>query len=74
LLARQRFSSGLVDFQTVLETQRAQLTTQASVAIVRADVSADHVRLYKALGGGWFPDSSKVSPTPTENNHRSPPL
>ena len=74
LLARQRYSSGLVDFQTVLETQRAQLTTQASVAIVRADVSADHVRLYKALGGGWFPDSSKVSPTPTENNHRSPPL
>jgi outer membrane protein TolC len=23
------------------------------VASARADVSADHVRLYKALGGGW---------------------
>ena len=50
VMARQRFSSGLVDFQVVLETQRTQLTTQASVASVRADLSADHVRLYKALG------------------------
>ena len=32
LLARQRYSSGLVDFQTVLDTQRTQLTTQDSVA------------------------------------------
>jgi outer membrane protein, multidrug efflux system len=53
LLARQRYSSGLVDFQTVLETQRSQLSTQDSFAIARADVSTDHVRLYKALGGGW---------------------
>lgn len=53
LLARQRYSSGLVDFQVVLETQRTQLTTQESVATATADLSADHVRLYKALGGGW---------------------
>ena len=52
-LARQRYSSGLVDFQTVLETQRTQLSTQDSVASASADVSSDHVRLYKALGGGW---------------------
>ena len=56
LLARQRYSSGLVDFQTVLETQRTQLSTQDSVASAGADVSADHVRLYKALGGGWRAD------------------
>jgi NodT family efflux transporter outer membrane factor (OMF) lipoprotein len=56
LLARQRYSSGLVDFQTVLETQRTQLTTQDSEAVARATVSADHVRLYKALGGGWIPN------------------
>ncbi len=72
LLARQRYSSGLVDFQVVLETQRTQLTTQAGVASARADVSSDHVRLYKALGGGWLPDSSHASPTATENNSRSP--
>ncbi len=57
-LARQRYSSGLVDFQTVLETQRTQLATQDGVAAARADVSSDHVRLYKALGGGWEPDGA----------------
>jgi multidrug efflux system outer membrane protein len=56
LLARQRYTSGLVDFQTVLETQRTQLSAQDGVASARADVAADHVRLYKALGGGWNPD------------------
>lgn len=54
-LARQRYSSGLVDFQTVLETQRTRLSSQDSVATARASVSADHVRLVKALGGGWLP-------------------
>ncbi len=53
LLAQQRFTSGLIDFQTVLQTQRSLLSTQDSVATTRADISADHVRLYKALGGGW---------------------
>ena len=64
LLARQRYSSGLVDFQVVLETQRAQLTTQASVASARAEVSADHIRLYKALGGGWQPNDSDCHSSP----------
>jgi NodT family efflux transporter outer membrane factor (OMF) lipoprotein len=58
LLARQRYSSGLVDFQVVLETQRTLLSTQDSVANANADVSSDHVRLYKALGGGWRPETS----------------
>jgi multidrug efflux system outer membrane protein len=56
LMARQRYSSGLVDFQIVLETQRTQLSTQDNVASASADLGADHVRLYKALGGGWRPD------------------
>lgn len=66
-LARQRFDSGLVDFQTVLETQRTRLSTQDSVAGTTADISADHVRLYKALGGGWNPDveASVTSAAPT---------
>jgi len=71
LLARQRYSSGLVDFQTVLETQRTQLSTQDSVASASVDVSADHVRLYKALGGGWPLNNSDAPPVPTENIPRS---
>jgi len=65
LMARQRFASGLVDFQVVLETQRTQLTTQESLAIAGADVSSDHVRLYKALGGGWQPTGSEPTPPTT---------
>jgi NodT family efflux transporter outer membrane factor (OMF) lipoprotein len=52
-LARNRFNSGLIDFQTVLQTQRTLLTTQDNVASTTADIGTDHVRLYKALGGGW---------------------
>lgn len=61
LLARQRYASGLVDFQTVLDTQRSLLSTQDSVAGVGADLAADHVRLYKALGGGWSPDAGATT-------------
>ena len=53
LLAQQRYSSGLIDFQTVLQVQRTLLTAQDNVASTRADIGLDHVRLYKALGGGW---------------------
>ena len=62
LLARERYASGLVDFQVVLETQRTQLSSQDSVASASADLGADHVRLYKALGGGWDPDNGRAIP------------
>jgi NodT family efflux transporter outer membrane factor (OMF) lipoprotein len=55
LLARQRYASGLVDFQTVLDTQRTQFAAQDGVASASADVSSDQVRLFRALGGGWVP-------------------
>ena len=69
LLARQRYSSGLIDFATVLTTQRSLLSTQDGVASAQASLSADHVRLYKALGGGWKPnadtgtEASTLAPT-----------
>ncbi len=62
LLARQRYASGLIDFRTVLETQRTLLSTQDSVESTRASLSADHVRLYKALGGGWNSAPESVTP------------
>lgn len=61
LLAQQRYASGLIDFQTVLETQRTQLSTQDAVVTTQAAVAADHVRLYKALGGGW--QASAIEPS-----------
>ncbi len=53
LLAQNRYNSGLIDFQTVLQTQRTLLSAQDSVASVQADLASDHVRLIKTLGGGW---------------------
>lgn len=68
LLARQRYGGGLIDFQTVLDTQRSVLSTQDSVAAAQADIAADHVRLFKALGGSWVsgpPATSASSSSPT---------
>lgn len=56
LLARQRYGSGLVDFQVVLDTQRTLLAAQDAVAGGRTDLVSGHVRLFKALGGGWRPE------------------
>ena len=53
LLAQNRYSSGLIDFQTVLQTQRTLLSAQDGVAGTQAELSNDHVRLIKAMGGGW---------------------
>ena len=53
LLAQNRYASGLIDFQTVLQTQRTLLSAQDSATSLQADIGADQVRLIKALGGGW---------------------
>jgi outer membrane protein TolC len=61
LLARQRYESGLIDFRSVLETQRTLLLTQDAVESTRASLNSDHVRLYKALGGGWTREADHAS-------------
>jgi NodT family efflux transporter outer membrane factor (OMF) lipoprotein len=53
LLADQRYRSGLVDFQVVLDTQRTQLSAQDSLAAAQTDVASAQVRLHRSLGGGW---------------------
>jgi len=55
LLARQRYSAGLIDFQSVLDTERSVLSVEDSLASTRADGVLALIRLYKALGGGWSP-------------------
>lgn len=52
-LARQQYAAGIVDFQTVLDTQRSLLSVQEQLAISDAEVTSNLIRLYKALGGGW---------------------
>jgi outer membrane protein TolC len=67
-MARQRFGSGLADFQVVLETQRSLLAAQDNLALTSADISSDQVRLYNVLGGGWHAGAtyanSPMGPSP----------
>ena len=53
LYAEQRYSAGITDFQTVLDTQRTLLSAQDNLKSTEAEQASALVRLYKALGGGW---------------------
>lgn len=53
LLARQRYESGLIDFLTLLDTQRTLLSIEDSLAATQAQSASALIQLYKALGGGW---------------------
>ncbi|OQX27638.1 MAG: RND transporter [Desulfobacteraceae bacterium IS3] len=52
-LAGNKYSAGLTDFDTVLEAQRSLLNLEDQLAESKGNTTADLVRLYKALGGGW---------------------
>jgi multidrug efflux system outer membrane protein len=58
LLARHRYHAGLIDFQTVLDTERTVLSIEDSHAASEADGVLALIQLYKALGGGWTPGSA----------------
>jgi NodT family efflux transporter outer membrane factor (OMF) lipoprotein len=53
LLARHRYTTGIIDFQTVLDTERTVLTVDDSLTAAQADAATAGIQLYKALGGGW---------------------
>lgn len=52
-LARDRYLAGLVDFNNVLDAQRAMQVFEDNLAQSEGAVTSNLVRLYKALGGGW---------------------
>lgn len=51
--ARSRYDHGAIDFQTLLDTQNALLSSQDSYAQARLARLTASVNLYRALGGGW---------------------
>ncbi|WP_051822677.1 efflux transporter outer membrane subunit [Desulfonatronum thiodismutans] len=61
LLARHRYGAGLIDFQSVLDTERTVLSVEDGLASTRADGVLALIRLYKALGGGWSPRAKDLS-------------
>jgi multidrug efflux system outer membrane protein len=72
LLARYRYNSGLIDFQSVLQTQVTLLSVEDSVANAQAALGIAHVQLYKALGGGWQPESAALT-SPDVHGSAAPP-
>ena len=52
-LALVQYNSGLVDFQTVVNSDRALLLLEDALAVSDGELTSNLVRLYKALGGGW---------------------
>ena len=67
VLARQRYGAGVIDFQSVLDTERTVLSVEDSLASSRADGVYALIKLYKALGGGWSP---KGAPRPAGKDSR----
>lgn len=58
-LAQDLFQAGLTDYSKVLEAQRFLLSSEDELAQSTGAVSANLVRLYKALGGGWTAEEQK---------------
>lgn len=52
-LAESLYKDGLRNFIYVLDTQRALFTAEDNLSVSSAEVTANLIRLYKALGGGW---------------------
>lgn len=57
-LVLTQYRSGLTDFQNVLDTQRSLLTRQDELAASEGLVIQNLVDLYRALGGGWDPETA----------------
>ena len=51
-LARQRFDVGTIDFLTMLDTQRSQLSSQDVLITARLDQLTASISLFTAIGGG----------------------
>lgn len=52
-LARELYTQGVTDFQSVLDAERTMFSLQEQLALTDRAVSTGLITLYKALGGGW---------------------
>jgi len=60
-LAAIRYREGTVDFLVLLDAQRERLAAEDSQAQAEVDLYRGIVAIYKALGGGWQPDTVVAS-------------
>lgn len=55
-LVKQRYLSGLTDFQNVLDAERSLLQLQDQLAVSKGELAKNLVQIYRAVGGGWSPE------------------
>ena len=48
-----QYREGSVDFQRVIDSERALVATEDLWILARGDISLNLIAMYKALGGGW---------------------
>lgn len=53
ILARSQYQAGLIDFQTLSNSETTLLNARNSLASAQADEALAIAQLYSALGGGW---------------------
>ena len=61
-LAQDRYSQGVSDFLTVLDSERSLLAAEQMLTDSTTTVSTNLVQIYKALGGGWENEMPDVKP------------
>ncbi|MBU0682079.1 MAG: efflux transporter outer membrane subunit [Proteobacteria bacterium] len=71
-LAINQYEAGLVDFTTVLEAQRSLLSFEDQLVSSDGTVTANLIRLYKALGGGWVVPETPELPEKRMIDHEQP--
>jgi multidrug efflux system outer membrane protein len=70
--ATDRYRAGFASYYEVLEAQQQLYPAQNTLAQIRRDRLLTHVRLYKALGGGWsltdaqWADGKKEAASPSQ--------
>lgn len=64
-LVQTLYKTGLTDFQNVLDMERTLFEQQDTFAVSQGLVTRNLIRIYKALGGGWYPENP-----PLKNKNR----
>jgi len=70
-LVLTQYTAGLTDFQNVLDTQRTLLVREDELAVAEGLVVGNLVRLYRALGGGWDPDTAQPPMVPESEDQQA---
>jgi hypothetical protein len=66
VLSKLQYEEGAIDFQRLLDSQRALVLQQDALAEARGNVALSLIAVYKALGGGWQMQDMLDGATPRE--------